>query len=128
MSRRTSTRHRSPKGKLSARVWEFAGDFIRLGKSSEHKQCLVNAACNAWNIACMPDHRRSQLIDQYMASYERFNPDVSQSHIDGVRSDMEKLIQEKLRLFPDDRRQIVGAQIICGHGDDRLEIVSGRFE
>jgi len=128
MSRTAATTRRSRKGKLSERVWEFAGDFIRLGKTTEHKQCLVNTACSAWNIACAPHHRREQLVDQYMVSYQRFNPDSSQMHIANVRSDLEKLVGEKLRLFPHDRRHILEAQLICTHGTDRLEVVSGTFQ
>ena len=56
--------HPPAKRKISEMICEFAGDFIRLGKNHEHKQCLLNAACTAWNIACVPAHNRQKALDR----------------------------------------------------------------
>ena len=39
---------------------------------------------------------------------------------------MEKLIQKKLEMFPNDLRQIVGARIFKSGDKDRIEIMSAR--
>jgi len=48
-----------PKRKISEMIQEFAGDFIRLGKTPEDKQNYLNGACVAWNIASAPAERSS---------------------------------------------------------------------
>ena len=46
----------SARPKISQSLWEFAGDFIRMGDTLEQRQSYLNAACSAWNIACnMPE-------------------------------------------------------------------------
>ena len=42
------------KQKVSEMIWEFAGEFIKSGRTLEEKQNRLNAACSAWNIACNP--------------------------------------------------------------------------
>jgi hypothetical protein len=37
------------KRKVSEIIWEFAGDFIRMGDTLEEKHSLLNAACSAWS-------------------------------------------------------------------------------
>jgi hypothetical protein len=59
------------KRKISEMIQEFAGDFIRLGKTPEGKQNYLNGACVAWNIASAPPERRSKLVDHFLAGYKR---------------------------------------------------------
>jgi hypothetical protein len=121
--RRTDTPH---KRKMSEIIWEFAGDFIRMGDTPEEKESLLNAACSAWSIACSLPELRKKNLDRYMLEYRRFNPAADEEELAGVRSNMEKLIQKKLEMFPNDLRQIVGARILPAGGKDRIEIVSAR--
>ena len=114
------------KRKMSELIWEFAGDFIRMGKTPEQKQSLLNAACSAWSIACNPPEARKKNLDHYMREYRRFNPHADDQELAGLRADMEMLIQQKLEMFPNDLRQIVGASIFNADGKDRVEIVSAR--
>ena len=114
------------KSKISEKVWEFAGDFIRMGDTPEEKQSLLNAACSAWSIACNPPDSHKKLLDQYIREYRRFNPAADEEELAGVRSNMEKLIQKKLERFPNDLRQIVGARIFKSGDKDRIEVASAR--
>ena len=114
--------------KISAMVWEFAGEFIRLGETLEDKQNLLNAACSAWNIACNPPRARENLLKQYLKSYQSHNPNATDEQLSDIRSDMEKLVQNKLSLFPAIQKPIVGAQISRVAGEDRIDVVSARFE
>ena len=127
--KRKKERHRidSPqKRKLSEIIWEFAGDFIRMGDTPEEKHSLLNAACSAWSIACNSPELRKKNLDHYMREYRRFNPGADEEELAGVRENMEKLIQRKLEMFPTDLRQIVGARIYPSGGKDRIEIMSAR--
>ena len=97
--------------KISELVWEFAGDFICMGESFEEKESLLNAACSAWNIACAPPDKRKSQIDHYVKEYLKFNSGADEAEIEGVRSNMKKLIEKKLQKSPDDKRQIEMAPV-----------------
>jgi len=114
--------------KISEMVWEFAGEFIRDGKTLEDKQNRLNAACSAWNIACNPPEVHNKSVTQYVEGYQMHNPEASDEELTGVRSTIEKLIQNKLRLFPTIHKQIVGAQISQAAGKDRIDVASLRIE
>ena len=127
--KRKKERHRidaPQKRKMSEVIGEFAGDFIRMGDSPEEKHSLLNAACSAWSIACNSPEARTKHLDHYMREYRRFNPGADEEEIAGVRSNMEKLIERKLGMFPTDLRQIVGARIFESGDKDRIEIMSAR--
>ena len=123
--RRIDTPH---KRKMSEIIWEFAGDFIRMGNSLDQRQSLLNAACSAWSIACNLPEVRKRNLDHYMREYQRFNPGADEEELAGVRSNMEKLIQKKLQMFPTDLRRIVGARILRAGDKDRVEIMSASVE
>jgi hypothetical protein len=112
--------------KLSEIIWEYAGDFISTGDTPERRQSHLNAACNAWTIACDPPEARQKDLKRYMAEYQRFNPGADEEELAGVRIAMEKLIERKLKVFPGDLRQIVGARIFKSGEHDRVEIMSVR--
>ena len=114
--------------KVSEMIWQFAGEFIRSGKTLEEKQNRLNAACSAWNMACIPPEMRNRSLNQYIESYRSYNTDVSDEQISGVRSNMEWLIQNKLCLFPTVQKKIIDAQVTQVEGKDRINVVSARFE
>jgi len=132
MDRTNKKKRRRPavqgRRKISELVWEFAGDFIRMGDTPDERQSLLNAACSAWNIACNPPEVRQQHLEKYLREYRRCNRDVDRQEIEEVRDYTEKLIEKKLQMFPDDLRQIVGAQMVNSGGKDRIEVVSARFD
>ena len=80
------------KRKISEMIQEFAGDFIRLGKTPEEKQNYLNGACVAWNIASAPPERRKKLVDHFLAEYKRHNPNTDEAALAAIRSDMEHII------------------------------------
>lgn len=109
-------------------IWEFAGEFIRSGRTLEEKQNRLNAACSAWNIAINPPSAWDRSLDQYVESYKSYNPELSDEEASEIRSTMAKLTENKLRLFPAIQKQIVGATITQVAGKDRINVVSARFE
>jgi len=114
----------SERPKISQRLWEFAGDFIRIGGTLEDRHNRLTAACSAWNMACNTPELRKKHLDHYVRGYGNFNPDANAEHLANVRKDMERLIETKLKMFPDDLRQVVQARIVSLQGGERIEAVA----
>jgi len=112
---------------MSEMISEMASNFISIGKTPEEKQNRLAAVCSAWNMALVSPKRRRRQLDQYIVEYRRFNPAVPPNDLAAIRKDMESLIQRKLRMFPHDRRQILGAQVVMAKDGYRIEVVSGNL-
>jgi hypothetical protein len=119
---------KSPKRKMSEMISEVAAGFVGVGDALGERQNRLNAACSAWNMACGPPEVRRRQLDQYAEGYLRFNPATSPDDLAKIRKDMETLIERKLQLFPDDRRQIVGATVVKVGTAFRIEVVSATGE
>ena len=118
----------SPKCKMSEMISEMAGGFLGVGDTIGERQNRLNAACTAWNMACgSPEVQRRQL-EQYREEYRRFNPATSPSDLANILKDMELLIERKLKLFPDDLRQIVSATVIKVGKVYRIEVASATLQ
>jgi hypothetical protein len=114
----------SPKRKMSEMISEMAASFISGGKTPEEKHHRLTAACSAWNMACgLPEFRQQQL-EQYVEGYRRYNPTSSPSDLANIRKVMESLMERKLELFLNDKRQIVSARIVMVGNDYRIETES----
>ena len=113
-----------PKRRMSEMISEMAAPFISEGKTPEEKQHRLNAACSAWNMACGSPEVRRQQLEQYVEGYLQYNPASSPSDLAKVRKVVESLMERKLELFPDDKRQIVSAKIVMVGKDYRIEVAS----
>ena len=79
-------------------------------------------------MACgSPEVRRRQL-EQYKEGYLRFNPATSPSDLANILKDMETLIERKLKMFPDDKRQIVSARVVMVGNAYRIEVASATLQ
>jgi hypothetical protein len=114
----------SPKRKMSEMISEMAAPFISEGKTPEEKHNRLTAVCSAWNMACGSPEVRRQQLEQYVEGYRQNNPAISPSDLANVRKVMESLMERKLELFPDDKRQIVSAKIVMVGKDYRIEVAS----
>jgi hypothetical protein len=114
----------SPKPKMSEMISEMAAPFISGGKTPEEKHHRLTAACSAWNMACGSPEVRRQQLEQYVEGYRQNNPAISPSDLANVRKVMESLMERKLDLFPDDKRQVVSAKIVMVGKDYRIEVAS----
>jgi hypothetical protein len=112
------------KRKMSEMISEMATHFISGGKTPEEKHHRLTAACSAWNMACGSFEVRQQQLEQYIEGYRQNNPAISPSDLANVRKVMESLMERKLELFPDDKRQIVSAKIVMVGKDYRIEVAS----
>jgi hypothetical protein len=127
MARRRKSKT-STKRKMSEMISEMAAGFLGVGDTIEERQNRLNAACSAWNMACGSPEVRQRQLDQYAEGYLRFNPATSPDDLAKIRKDMETLIGRKLQMFPDDRRQIVGARVVKVGTAFRIEVVSATLE
>ena len=127
MTRRKKS-NKSTKRKMSEMISEMAAGFLAVGDTIGERQNRLNAACSAWNMACgSPEVRRRQL-EQYKEGYLRFNPATSPSDLANILKDMELLIERKLKMFPDDKRQIVSARVVMVGKDYRIEVASATLQ
>jgi len=117
-----------PKRKLSEMISEMAAQFISVGKTPEEKHHRLTAACSAWNMACGSPEVRQKQLEQYVEGYQRFIPATSPGDLANIRRDMESLIERKLQMFPDDKRQIVSARVVMVGKDYRIEVASATLQ
>jgi hypothetical protein len=118
----------SPKRKMSDMISEMAANFLWVGDTIGERQSRLNAACSAWNMACgSPDVRQHQL-ERFRESYQRFNPAITPTDLGNIVKDMETLIERKLKLFPDDTRQIVHAKVVIAGKGFRIEVASASIQ
>ena len=108
--------------KMSAMIIEYASEYINLGDTLEEKQSYLNAACSAWNIAILKKEERQKALDDFIEHYKKINPDADDT--DDVRHDMELLIKEKIRLYPNVKKTIAGAEITNDKGKERIVVAS----
>ena len=97
--------------KISEIIFKFAVDFIATGESMEQRQSLLNAVCTAWNIANLPKYERRTALERYLQSYRAENPGASVQDANFLRKDMDHLIKQKNRLFPQVKKPIMDAEI-----------------
>ena len=90
-------------------IFEFAGDFIAAGESMGQWQIRLHAVCTAWNIANLPKYERGKAMERYLKSIRAQNPGVQDASF--LRKDMEHLIKQKNRLFPQVKKPIMRAEI-----------------
>ena len=118
----------SPKRKMSEMISEMAASFISGGKTPEEKHHRLTAACSAWNMACGSPEIQRQQLDQYVDGYRQNNPAASPSDLANILKVMQSLVERKLELFPDDKRQIVSSEIVMVGKDYRIEVASATLQ
>ena len=114
----------STKRKMSEMISEMAVGFLGVGNTIGERQNRLNAACTAWNMACGSPEVRQRQLEQYKEGYLRFNPATSPDDLANIIKDMESLIERKLKMFPDDHRQIVSARVVMVGKEYRIEVAS----
>jgi hypothetical protein len=118
----------SPKRKMSEMISEMAAPFISEGKTPEEKHHRLTAACSAWNMACGSPELRRQQLEQYVEGYRQNNPAISPSDLANIRKVMESLMERKMEMFPEDKRQIVSAKVVMVGKDFRIEVASATLQ
>lgn len=127
MSRRKKS-NKPTKRKMSEMISEMAAGFLGVGDTIGERQNRLNAACSAWNMACGSPEVRQRQLEQYKEGYLRFNPATSPGDLANILKDMELLIERKLTMFPDDKRQIVSASVVKVGNVYRIEVASATLQ
>ena len=127
MSRRKKS-NKPTKRKMSEMISEMAAGFLGVGDTIGERQNRLNAACSAWNMACGSPEVRQRQLEQYKEGYLRFNPATSPGDLANILKDMELLIERKLKMFPDDKRQIVSASVVKVGNVYRIEVASATLQ
>ena len=96
--------------KMSEILDRFAGGYFGSGEDLEEMQDLLNIACIAWNIACLPSNEREAALEKTCEEFHRENPESDQ--VGDLLNDLRHLIERKDHLFPDLRRIVAHARII----------------
>ncbi len=112
--------------KISEMIIEFSGDYIDMGITIEEKQSYLNVACTAWNISILREHERKKKISNYIREYKRLNPHTNDQV--NLRQDIEKLIKQKIRMFPAIEKPIYNAEIVKNGGEYSIFSASVRLE
>ena len=120
--------NKSTKRKMSEMISEMAAGFLGVGDTIGERQNRLNAACSAWNMACGSPEVRQRQLEQYKEGYLRFNPATSPGDLANILKDMELLIERKLKMFPDDKRQIVSARVVMVGNVYRIEVASATLQ
>jgi hypothetical protein len=109
---------------MSEMLLEVGDGFLSAGETLAESQNRLIAACSAWNMACGPPEDRQRRRERYAEGYLRLNPGTPADELVRIVRVMNALIERKLRLFPDRRRQVVYAEVVRDGAGCRIEIAS----
>jgi hypothetical protein len=109
---------------MSEMILEVGDGFLSAGETLAESQNRLIATCSAWNMACGPPGDRQRRLERYAEGYLRLNPGTPADDLAGIVRDMNALIERKLRLFPEERRQVVCAEVVRDGTGYRIEIAS----
>jgi hypothetical protein len=118
----------SAKRKMSEMISEMAVGFLAVGDAIGERENRLNAACTAWNMACVSPKVRQRQLERYGEGYLQYNPGTSPSDLANIIKDMELLIERKLELFPDNHREIVNARVVKVGSEYRIEVASATLQ
>ena len=125
---RRKKRKTPAKRRMSEMISEVAIGFLGVGDTIGERQNRLNAACTAWNMACGSPEVRQRQLKQYRQGYLQHNPGTSPGDLANIVKDMELLIERKLELYPDDRRQVVDARVVKAGKKYRIEVASATLQ
>lgn len=115
---------KTPKIKISELLLNVARGFINMGKTIEEKQEQLNCAVSAWNIACLMKENRNSAIKKYMDEYKKLNPAFTENDFKDAEENLQLLIKQKNKLYPDFHKQIINAVIREIDGKNHVTVAS----
>ena len=96
--------------KISEVLDQFAGGYSSRGESPEEIQDLLNVACSAWNIACLPAAKRETALAAAADEYRKLDPGADD--LNDLLNDLRLLIARKDERFPELCRMVANARIV----------------
>lgn len=67
--------------------------------------------------------KTKKAIKKYLKAYKKYNTDVDDKDCKDMQENLEKLIAEKDRLFPDEKRRILGGEIQVKGGQEHYTVL-----
>lgn len=113
-----------PKRKISEMILELGGAFLDRSSTIAERQYRLTGVCTAWNLACQSRQVRRKQLEEFRKSYLQSDPETDEIELDLMINDLKKLIDRKLKMFPEDKRHIVSGKLVPYNGRYRIEIAS----
>jgi len=110
--------------KISEMLMDCAANFILAGEDESDKQERLNLAVSAWNFACVNKENRKRNIKNYLKEYQQMNPGCAKEDVKNVKEILNSIIAEKIKLYPDVRVQIFGAELTDKDGKTYVQVTS----
>jgi len=114
----------NPDMKASAMILEMASDYIMMGETQEERQNALNTACTAWNLSLLPEDARKQRLIRYIHEVKLANPGIEEDDLKGIQYNVDLLINEKIRLFPNAHKRMLNAEIVVVDGKATVTVLS----
>jgi hypothetical protein len=112
--------------KTSEMITELGGGFVGAGEDLDDMQHRLNMVCTAWNLASLPPATRANALAKHMEQERKNNPTVPDAVFADTAQTIQKFVDKKLELFPDEDRPIVGGQVVpTGENRISINVVSG---
>ena len=97
--------------KESEMLLKIAENYMAVCDTLEKMNSCLNQACAAWNISLLPDGERIKDIDKHIDAINRINDDMTEKDRNDMRNNIELLISEKLKHYPDKKIIMLRAKI-----------------
>ncbi|MCT0255114.1 MULTISPECIES: hypothetical protein [unclassified Synechocystis] len=93
-------------GKMSQVLEKFIEPYTDDDDDYEDRNFLLELAVVAWNCAVLPEGERGRIMDSFLAGITDPLDQESIESTEEIKELIEELIEDKLALFPKDRRLI----------------------
>ncbi len=116
--------YKSQNDNMSEMIRRIADEFISMGSTIERRQSHLNLSCAAWNISLLPASNRDKAIEEYIDYNSKLNINWTKEDIEGTRHNINILIGDKYKYYPNINRKIISAEITIVDGKEHLTIAS----
>ena len=109
-----------PRGadKMSEIILDFAEPFLEL---VDNEKAILTLAMAAWNIAIFPEEDRDAKIDELVI---KCFPQDDPQPLEVIKAVVGRLITRKLKLYPDNKRILLGYEFIESGNKRMLNVMS----
>ena len=97
--------------KISNMLIDVAREYVAMGDDIEEKQCLLNDAVYAWNMACLEDKLRMRALKKYLKAFKKANPHATKQDVEDMGDNLKMLIRQKILKYPDVNVSLAQADI-----------------
>lgn len=103
-------------------VVDFALPYISRGETLAERKNRLTLACVAWNYSCVPEHVGLEHLGNYMGEYRKWNSDATDEECLAKKRELELLMKEKRKKYPNVLLQIVFSELESGVDEERIVV------